>query len=82
LSAIVLSARVASTALLLWSKSISANFRLFIPPAFHSIEEILAHPRFPVAREEFVKAICWPSTSTSPFFTECCSKRAAPFWAP
>jgi DNA-binding MarR family transcriptional regulator len=26
-------------------------------PAFHSSEEILAHPRFPVARDEFVKAI-------------------------
>jgi len=26
-------------------------------PAFHSTEEILAHPRFPVARDEFVKAI-------------------------
>jgi len=26
-------------------------------PAFHSSEEILAHPRFPVARHEFVKAI-------------------------
>ncbi len=26
-------------------------------PAFHSAEEILAHPRFPFARDEFVKAI-------------------------
>ncbi len=26
-------------------------------PAFHSTEEILAHPRFPVARDKFVKAI-------------------------
>jgi DNA-binding MarR family transcriptional regulator len=26
-------------------------------PAFHSSEEILAHPRFPIARDEFVKAI-------------------------
>jgi DNA-binding MarR family transcriptional regulator len=26
-------------------------------PAFHSSEEILAHPRFPVARDEFVTAI-------------------------
>ena len=26
-------------------------------PAFHSAEEILAHPRFPIARDEFVKAI-------------------------
>src|SRR5580698_5847061 len=26
-------------------------------PAFHSAEEILAHPRFPHARDEFVKAI-------------------------
>ena len=26
-------------------------------PAFHSSEEILAHPRFPFARDEFVKAI-------------------------
>src|SRR5579871_6011190 len=26
-------------------------------PAFHSTEEILAHPRFPFARDEFVKAI-------------------------
>jgi DNA-binding MarR family transcriptional regulator len=27
------------------------------PPAFHSSEEILAHPRFAFARDEFVKAI-------------------------
>jgi DNA-binding MarR family transcriptional regulator len=26
-------------------------------PAFHSSEEILAHPRFPMARDEFVKAM-------------------------
>jgi DNA-binding MarR family transcriptional regulator len=26
-------------------------------PAFHSSDEILAHPRFPLARDEFVKAI-------------------------
>ncbi|HEX3863668.1 MAG TPA: hypothetical protein VHY35_18450 [Stellaceae bacterium] len=26
-------------------------------PAFHSSEEILAHPRFPLARDEFVKAM-------------------------
>ena len=26
-------------------------------PAFHSSEEILAHPRFPFARDEFIKAI-------------------------
>src|ERR1700728_2712474 len=26
-------------------------------PAFHSAEEILAHPRFPIARDEFVRAI-------------------------
>jgi DNA-binding MarR family transcriptional regulator len=26
-------------------------------PAFHSTEEILAHPRFPLARDEFVKAM-------------------------
>jgi hypothetical protein len=26
-------------------------------PAFHSAEEILAHQRFPIARDEFVKAI-------------------------
>ena len=32
--------------------SISPSFR-----AFHSTEEILAHPRFPFARDEFVKAM-------------------------
>src|ERR1700692_4295870 len=26
-------------------------------PAFHSAEEIIAHPRFPYARDEFVKAM-------------------------
>ncbi len=26
-------------------------------PAYHSVDEILSHPRFPVARDEFVKAI-------------------------
>ena len=26
-------------------------------PAFHSTEEVLAHPRFPFARDEFVKAM-------------------------
>jgi len=34
-----------------------ADFDFTKLPAFHSTEEILAHPRFPVARDEFVKAM-------------------------
>lgn len=34
-----------------------ANIDFTKLPAFHSTEEILAHPRFPVARDEFVKAM-------------------------